>query len=63
MQRCQVDLLRGNELVLRIASEVLDEVDEERIVECVLSEKDNVGALGCEITYDRLAYTARTTLR
>ena len=62
MQGRQIDLLGGDELVLCVAAEVLDEVHEKRVVQGVLSEEDDVGALGREVTDDGLAYAARTTL-
>lgn len=53
----------GDKFVVRIVTEVLDEVYQERIPELVLGEEDNVCAFACQVPDDGLAYAARAALR
>lgn len=42
MERGQVDLFGGDELIIGIFAEVLDEIDDEGIGQGVLCQKDNL---------------------
>lgn len=44
----EVDLLGGDELVVGLFSQVLNEFDDEGVGEGVLGEEDDLGAAGCE---------------
>ena len=52
MERGEVDLLGGDELVAGALAQVFDVVDEERVGELVLGEQDELGAAGGEAGCD-----------
>lgn len=48
MERGEVDLFGGDELVVRLFSEVLNEFDDEGVGEGMLGKEDDLGAAGCK---------------
>lgn len=48
MEGSEVDLLGGDELVVGLFSQVLNEFDDEGVGEGVLGEEDDLGTAGCE---------------
>jgi hypothetical protein len=62
VERHEIDMFGGDELVARLRSQVFDIVDEEGVGERLLDEEDDLGATCCEPFYDFSAYTGRSSL-
>lgn len=62
MQGGKVDLLGGDELVVRITPYVFDVVDDEGIAEGVLGKEEDLGAARCEGSNGCFAYTTGAAL-
>ena len=57
MQRLEIGLLGGDQVVFRLFAEVVDVLNEERIGEGMLGEEDDLGASRCEAADYCFAYS------
>lgn len=62
MQRLEVDMFGGNELVACLCAEVLDIVYEERIGQRLSDEENNLCPARCEASDDFCTNTCRASL-
>ena len=62
MKRGEVDLLGGDELIVGLLADIVDVVDNERIAELVLGEKDYLCTTGGQPTHNCLSHPTGATL-